>query len=205
MIPSLTRFSNPAETNTDGYFLISGGGYPHLLDKHLPNSAEDVVAAGDYDYFVLGLDADEVSVDYRMGEVKDRIAAGSLSFGNCSVRVVVQNRCVETWLLGNRKVFTRNPTQGKLLDFTRYYSVFYDDPEKMGKPSQFRESHAVFHYQYIKAMLAQRNMRYSKKNPGHVVLAPYLESLQERLSQTPEHLATLRTFLELCEEISLQM
>lgn len=205
LIPTLTPMSNPAEQTDNGYFLISGGGFPHLLDKRLVHSAEDISDAGDYDYFVLALDADEVSVEYRIDEVNNRIAAENLSFGNCRVRLVIQNRCVETWLLGNRRVFSRNPTDEKLAKCTRFYNVFRDDPEEMTKPNDFEESYSVFHYQYLKAMLAQRHMRYSKKNPGEAVKASYLDSLKERLAETPGHLATLRTFLQLCDEISDHM
>lgn len=54
------------------------------------------------------LDADEATREERAQEVKNAIAACSEPLPEVHVRVIVQFRCIETWLLGNRKGFNTN-------------------------------------------------------------------------------------------------
>jgi hypothetical protein len=43
---------------------------------------------------------------------------------------------------------------------------------------------AQFHYEYLKAMLRERNVHYVKRRPVHVVDRVYLEALVERSTKT---------------------
>jgi hypothetical protein len=62
LMPHLTRISTPTEATQDNYFLISGGGYPHLLDKQLGDSVKDIQETGNYNHFIVVLDAEEFTV-----------------------------------------------------------------------------------------------------------------------------------------------
>ena len=201
LLPSLTRIFSPDEAGENSYYLISGGGFPSLLDSHLTNSVRDITDSGNYDYFIIALDADDIAVHDKIEEVTARIAHESMSLGRCELKVVVQNRCIETWLLGNRIVFSRNPTTEALIQCIRFYNVFDNDPELMFKPVAFEESVASFHYEYLRLMLTERNIRYSKKYPKDTLEPYYIEQLKNRLRQTSEHLNSLQDFFDFCTSV----
>ncbi len=137
LIPSLIRVDSPGEANGNCYYLISGGGYPGLLDNHLLNSVLDINDVGNYNYFIIALDSDEVTIDERLEEIDRRITNEKINIGNCEIKIIVQNRCIETWLLGNRNVFQRNPTTRELIEYIKFFNVFTADPELMASPQYF--------------------------------------------------------------------
>jgi hypothetical protein len=69
LIPELAKLKSFDEDCLNGYFIFSGFGYPHLLDEILPDSVEDINNSGDYDYLVLVIDAEELSLEERIEEV----------------------------------------------------------------------------------------------------------------------------------------
>jgi hypothetical protein len=193
LVPSLTRISAPQDPRQNGYYLITGGGFPGLLDNHLENSLADINAAGDYDYFVMALDADELTVPERIDEVNQRLSRPGVVLPNCEIRIAVQNRCVETWLLGNRRVFSRSPTSPDLIGCVRFYDVLNEDPELMERPEDFKGTTAEFHYKYLRDMLAERKVKYSKTRPGGALTRQYLDRLLQRIEESPQHLSTLQS------------
>ena len=51
-LPYLSRVNYPEDAKKNNYYLISGGGYPSILDNHLVDSIRDINAVdGIYDYF----------------------------------------------------------------------------------------------------------------------------------------------------------
>ena len=107
--------------------------------------------------------------------------------------------------MGNRKIFSRYPTTPELLDCIRFYNVFRENPEEMTKPDIFKETNAKFHYVYLKLMLAERNIRYTKEYPRDTAEPYYLVQLQERIEQTPQHLNSFQTFLDFCSQVNQQL
>jgi hypothetical protein len=81
----------------------------------------------------------------------------------CELKIVVQNRCIETWFLGNRKMYAPNPNDEKLIAYSRYYNVKKDDPELMGNYLP-EHTHQDFHLQYLRAMLREKRKTYNKSN-----------------------------------------
>lgn len=202
LIPSLKRIDTPNKADRNCYYLISGGGFPGLLDNHLVDSTQDINDAGNYDYFVIALDSDEVTIDERIEEIKKRIIDENISIGNCELKIIVQNRCIETWLLGNRNVFSRRPTTPELIECIKFYNVFEENPELMSSPSTFQDTISIFHSEYLKLMLAEKNIKYTKKYPKDTLKPYYINGLKNRLTQTPNHLYTLKIFFNFCENIS---
>lgn len=74
LLPHFTRVDYPDMVTKNNYFLISGDGYPRLLDVALQNAVRDVNAAQNYDYLILCLDADEATVAERTAEVESHRA-----------------------------------------------------------------------------------------------------------------------------------
>ena len=200
LLPTLTRVDNYDDVERNNYFLISAAGYPCIIYDGLPTAIEEIRDNGKYNYLVLCLDADEDTISDRQDEIHECIREKKLELGNTALVIMVQNRCIETWFLGNRKVFLRNPQTQPLLDYTRYYDVADKDPENMGKYKGFA-THAKFHEAYLKAIFGARRISYTKRNPGDVLKKEYLEQLQKRIRYKPKQLLTLGHFLKLCDKI----
>ena len=199
LLPNFQRVNIAAQATQQTYYLISSNGYPGLLDVTLPDAIDDILDVNRYDYLVIVLDADEVSVSERRQEVEKRLA--SYTLGRCRPHIVVQNCCLESWLLGNRTVFSRQPANPDLRDCVTFYDVYNDDPELMLKPTPFTGSIAAYHFKYLQLMLKARRIQYNKKDPRDTAEPYYLQQLQERVAQTPTHLHTLQSFLAFCRQV----
>ncbi len=203
LVPALTclEANDPNKITDNQYYLFNGGGYPNILDDMI-NAINDINNINKFTYFVVCLDADEFTVNERIDEIKKRIETEKLNI-SAELVIIVQNRCFETWFLGNTKVYTRNP-QGDFLDYSKYYNVSKSDPELMGKINGFEGSISIFHEKYLEKMLLEKNMRYSKCNPYSVCEEAYLKQLISRTENT-NHLVSLKTFLMFCEQINREI
>ena len=169
------------------------------------NSAKDINNSGAYNYFVIALDSDEVTMSERVQEINKRVIDKRINIGNCKLKIIVQNRCIETWLLGNRNVFTRNPTTQELIEYIRFFDVYKNNPELMNSPTAYQETISTFHYEYLRLMLSEKNIRYTKKRPKDTLKPYYINALKKRLSQTPDHLYTLNCFFNFCNDINIRI
>ena len=203
LLPELTRVQSYDEVNEKNYYLISGEGYPSLYD-FIPPSIEEINLSGKYNYFVLCLDAEENTVAERHAEIYDFFNQEKLALKNAELILIVQNRCLESWLLGNRKIYSRNPQNKPLLDYTKYYDISVNCPENMGKYQNFN-THAQFHGAYLRSLFEAKNITYSKKRPGDVLKPFYLEQLLARIQFQPEQLTTLRQFIDFCNIVKSKL
>jgi len=199
-VPHLRRVSALSQVVADNYFLVSGEGYPSILGDHLPNAIKDVETVGVFDYLVVVLDAEEQSVAERRGEVQRAVQRSRTRLRSARLEILVQNRCLETWLLGNRRMFVRQAGSQELRRYIAHYDVHVHDPEQMPAFQGF-STHAQFHLAYLKAIFGERSMVYSKNNPGHAADASYFEQLRHRVQECPGHLATFASFVSLCERL----
>jgi len=203
LLPELTRVQSYDEVNEKNYYLISGEGDPSLYD-FIPPSIEEINLSGKYNYFVVCLDAEENTVAQRHAEIYDFLNQEKLELKNAEIVLIVQNRCLETWLLGNRKIYSKQPQYQPLLDYTKYYNVSVDCPEKMGKYLDFN-THAQFHGAYLRALFEAKNITYSKKRPGDVLKPFYLEQLLTRIEFQPEQLTTFHHFIDFCNIVKSKL
>ena len=111
--------------------------------------------------------------------------------------MIVQNRCIETWFLGNDVAFAGAPTGEPLRSYVGFHDVRQRDPEAMSRFPGF-DSHASFHLTYLKAFAADKGWTYSKRRPGKVLDKSFLEQLVSRTRARPDQLATFQEFLRLC-------
>jgi hypothetical protein len=203
LLPELTEVRFAFEATKNNYFIFNGNGYPSLLHNHLKNAIAEVNDLASYNYLVVCLDSDENSTAERVLEVQNFISNNNLSLDSTQLRIIVQNKCIETWFLGNRRVYSRQPQSPELRAYNSFYNVKELDPEKMQYPEDFATS-AQFHEAYLSEMLLQKNIRYTKKNPNGVVEKRYLEELIYRNTQT-RHIATFGTFIEFCEKVKSEI
>ncbi|WP_414577982.1 hypothetical protein [Anabaena sp. CCY 9402-a] len=200
LLPELQRVNNYNNVVKNNYYLFSANGYPSIIYDHLPNAIADINANGNYSYLVVCLDAEEVTVEYREKEISECLISQSCTLENTQIVVIVQNRCFETWCLGNKKIYTKNPSDNPLLTYARYYDVSVNCPELMGRYSEF-STHAKFHEAYLKELFRAKNISYSKSNPGDVIKSYYLEELLKRVQNETGHLPSFQTFIQFCNMI----
>ena len=202
LLPELQRVKNPSQAQTNNYYLISGGGYPSLYQE-VEAAVENINISQKYNYLIVCTDADENSVEYMQQEISEFFAENQLFLGKTKLQIVIQNRCMETWFLGNNKIYSRQPQSQRLLEYTRYYDVSRECPELMGKYSH--EFHAEFHEKYLKELFFARSTTYSKTMPGAVQEEYYLKELQSRCQKQANHLPTFQNFIEFCELVRSQL
>lgn len=194
LAPGLRQVKAVSQITADSFFLISGEGYPSLLDIHLPNAIQDVENSGRFDWLVVVLDADEDSGAAREAKVRAAVDQASTPLQSARLAVVVQYRCIETWLLGNRKAFVRNPTDPQLRSYVDHHDCSVLDPEAM-PPYPGWQTQVQFHHAYLKALCNERGVRYSKSQPGDTATRAYLEQLVRRVQDQPDHLCSFQTLL----------
>jgi hypothetical protein len=207
LLPGFDRVKNASKAQSNNYYLITAGGYPAIYDNILEPAIEEINDIKIYDYLVICLDAEENSVDYMQYEVREKVQELSITKNLClektQLKIIIQNRCIETWFLGNGKIYSRQPQSQLLLDYTRYYDVSKECPELMGKYES--DVHAHFHEAYLKELFVAKNMQYSKTKPRDVQEEYYLRELQNRAEKQANHLPTFQNFIEFCTLVRSQL
>lgn len=203
LAPELVEIKTLEDLEENNYYIFNGNGFPSLLHNHLKNSIEDVNENGEFDYLVICLDSDELETNERYEEVMMFIENESLVINRAKFIIIIQNRCIESWMLGNRMVFKANPQSKFLRDYINFFNVRDNDPELMPIFQSF-ETHSQFHYAYLKELLTERNIRYTKNNPNDVVEPHYLTELIDRASTT-NHIRSFKTFLDFCNTIKSEI
>ena len=158
LLPELQRVNNCDDVNEKNYYLISGEGYPSLIYDFIPRAIAEINSNGKYSYFVVCLDAEENTVAELTTEIYNFLNEQKLKLNNAELVLIFQNRCLESWLLGNRKIYSRNPQNKPLLDYTKYYDVSVNCPETMGRYQEFN-THAQFHGAYLRTLFEAKNIR----------------------------------------------
>ena len=201
LLPSYRRINSPEEATSQNYYLISCGGYPGILDNFLRDSVDDVNNSGNFNYLVIIIDTDELTSQEKKQEVHDFIAENQIKIDNCEIVVIPQMVCLETWLLGNTRIYSRNSQESSCSFFANYYDVSKRNPELMSSDPSYQGTIANFHFDYLKAMLRNKNIRYSKSNPQEVGEAHYINELLDRAKKDPDSLQTMKSFFEFTSEI----
>ena len=202
LLPELQKVDNYKDVEQNNYYIFSSYGIPSIYDD-IQNAAEDINKSGKYDCFVVCLDSDAATIAQREEKILRLLEESNIMLKEATLKIIVQNRCIETWFLGNRKVYTRNPQKHlDFIEYSQFYNVSANDPELMDKPDNFKGSISSFHFRYLKSMFAERgNMFYSKSNSSEVQGLSYLTELQDRLNDKPSHLGTFSNFLLFCSKI----
>lgn len=204
LAPHLSQVKYPQDAKNNNYYLLSGKGSPQILTIELEKSVEDINKFGNYDCLVLVIDADEMLAEEKTAEVKQFISDKKIVLNPKSeLHIIAQKYCMETWFLGNRKVYPRNTDNVDFINHAQYYDVSQQDPELMQKPKTFVGSTSIYHELYLRKMLATKNIHYTKSNPKEVGEKYYLDELNKRVNET-SHLSSLKNFFSFCESISTQ-
>jgi len=199
--PHLQQVKDPNKIASNNYFLFSGEGYPSILDVHLGNAIRDIEKVGRFNFLIVALDSDEDSAAAREEAVIAAAENATPALTTATLEVVIQHRCIETWLLANRRIFVRNPENYELRNYIEHYDARQLNPEDMPKPPEFN-THAQFHYAYLRAIFEERKISYTKTRPGEAATAAYLEQIMSRAKDCPDHIKSFSRFLDICRKLS---
>lgn len=200
LAPTYTRIHSAWDVHENNYYIFSAGGIPSIY-THVTNAVLDINEINSkggphYDYLLVCLDTEGENRDYIMQQIEKQLKSEGVSLQNAELVVFEQKICMETWFLGNQNVFKNNPQNPEYLDFIRYYNVGEEDPEAMDNMDENRfATTARFHVRYLKRMLEERNMTYSKNNTVDVQQSAYLQQLIKRYEET-EHIASFGSWYE---------
>lgn len=207
VLPGLREVETIAEMTGDTFYIVSGGGYPQVIER-IRDSLLDVKAHPAIDHLFLCIDSEERGFQETLSEFSAELAhwevATDVRRGNPSftAHVIVQHCCAETWFLGHRTMMRKNPSSSTLLRFRDFYDVRENDPEGMGRMDGYI-TRASFHLAYLKAMLVEQSptLHYSKTNPGTVLDRHYLDALRDRFTSTG-HLASFGRLMSVWERLA---
>ena len=203
LVPELQSVKFFHEVDNNNYYLFNAKGNDSLIKKHLPNAIADIQDNGKYNFFVICIDAEDVGVDYKKQEIYSCLNSQCIDLGNTKLIIIIQNPCIETWCLGNRKIYSPNPQNSPLREYTSYYNVSENCPELMGNYHQ-NNTHAQFHKHYLKEIFKAKGVSDSKQI-STVSEQFYLNELIKRVKNETEHLPTFQTFIQFCNMIKSKL
>ena len=191
LLPDYVQINDAWKVTDNNYYLLSGGGIPSIYD-HIANSVLEInninkQSSNKYDYLVVCIDTEECEKGEEEKIIRQKLAEKRVKLIDAQLVVIEHQVCMESWFLGNRKVFKRNPQNQKLLEYIEFYNVAERNPELMDSiNNEDFTTKAQFHFDYLKKMLAERNVRYSKSNTSEVQKPDYLNELINRCTTTTD-------------------
>lgn len=186
--PVLKQVFQLSDIATDTYFLVSGHGYPSYLSV-VKNAVEDINEKQGFDRLVVAIDSEDASVAEKSQEVQDCIDSIGTAL-DC--RIIVQQKCFESWCLANKKLIQRNPQNLLLREYIAHYNVVERDPALMPSISPDLTS-SQFAFKYLSLAMQEKGIYYSKRNPRYVADSRFFYHLNQRAINT-NHIATLNDF-----------
>jgi hypothetical protein len=219
LLPHLTEVESFDEILQDNYYYVSNMGYP-CCNKVAADAIQDINQVPKYDYLVLFTDADNLTVEEKKDEISKSIdlelEKRPLKFlpDNCKFEIIVQKVCIETWFLGNRNFFVRNPQLNETLkQYIKYFDVSQRNPEELAlefvqDEENTREifgykTKALFHKSYLREIFKERNLSYDHARPKEVQEKYYLDQLINRIEVNADHLLSFKNFIDFCQKIKL--
>lgn len=201
IVPALSKVDSLSQLKGDGFYLISGEGYPRMIDVTLINALKDINENRSITNFWVVMDSEGDDVGHKKQYVMDKINDSGVDISHCKVDIIIQDPCIETWGLGNKIIISKNKVTESFSPYYCHYNVQEKDPELMKVPDRYDGSIAKYHESYLKNMLQLRNATYTKKNPAALMEPTYLEQLISRASDGSNHLNSFLQFYELATEI----
>lgn len=100
--PGLEFVSAIADLIENNFTIISGGGFPGYY-KVIKNSIHDVNQMNNIDYLFICIDSEELSFSEKFREMEEFIEKECPPV-NSRLSLIIQNHCIETWLMGNKRI-----------------------------------------------------------------------------------------------------
>lgn len=209
LLPTLTRAPTLYDMTDNQYVIFSGLGYPRLLGTDATAPSKNVLGqtidmintCQKVDYLLIFLDGDDEGTEKRTEIVTNKINSYRQPL-TCPFMIFVQNKCLETWLLGNRDFFPTQPSSS-FLSFMNHYNVACDDPEQMENDTKraLVSTSSLYHERYLRCMMQEGGYRYSKSRPASIMYTEdFINGLKIRIKET-NHLPSLQTLFNFMEQL----
>ncbi|MDM8525337.1 hypothetical protein QUF80_18355 [Desulfococcaceae bacterium HSG8] len=189
--PELTQVFTIDEVIENNFYLISGNGFPSYYD-YIKDAIDTINSTNNFDKLIIAIDSEDQSRQEKYEEVNAFLADKTCT---AEIRIILQHFCLETWLLGNKRVGPRNPKTQELRTFKEYFDVFTDDPELLPDYPIKSLNRSQFAFLYLKKMLKEKRMNYSKGVPKAICHPRYLEEVKRR-HETSSHINSFGSFLD---------
>lgn len=226
LLPNLAEVNAFDEVVRNNYFYESDMGIPDCYNV-VASAVQEINEHPIYDYLVLFVDADRFEVDERRAEafqfIEERLQDAEKAYEyqnlpiNCQLVVLVQKVCIETWFLGNRTFFVRNPQNNLLREYVKYFDTSNKNPENLAEEFVQNENgtanifgystKALFHEGYLREIFKERlnGIGYKKSRPREVQQETYLMQLIERTIDNPQDLLSFKELLNFCKMIEIKL
>lgn len=143
------------------------------------------------DCLVIVLDADIYgSVEATYEKVVRELQKANID--DIQWEIIVQNKCIETWFLGNREAYPDSYSDA-FAPFADHYNVSKQDPEQM--PGDGEHSIGTYSKVYLKKMLNESKRTYTERRVKDVTMPEYLEGMNNRIQET-EDVASYKAFVD---------
>ena len=209
LVPKLSRARDVKSVTDNHYLVFSGLGYPRVLGTNPDSPSKNVLgqtietlnANNKFDYFLIFLDGDDEGVIKRKNRVYEKIENYHEKL-KCPYFIFVQDKCLETWLLGNRDFFPLEISK-QFRTFVSHYNVYFEDPEVMENNPRYNTTTAsIYHERYLRQMMKECGHFYNKSRPAPVMYTPeFISGLKTRLDQT-DHLRSLLNFFDFMDSLN---
>ena len=203
ILPHFEQVDFASEASKNNFYLFSAGGIPSIY-RHVANAIKDINDGLNYQKLIVCLDGEDIGISARIAELKRAIQKYDVALKTpCQLHIIVQEVCIETWFMGNRDIVARNAQDPWLQSQLNTYNIRLKDPEKLESLDARYNTKAQFHFAYLRAVLQEKNLRYSKSNPRIMAKSSYLEALINRINAT-DHLKSFKVFHNLLSAIKLE-
>ncbi len=192
--PAFKRVFNVSDIKENNYYLFSAGGIPSIYN-HIANAVEDILEINKkgettIDYLIICIDTEEESRDYILEQIRNKLIERKIFSLTFKLEVFEQKVSMESWFLGNRRIFKSNPEDEALRRYICHFNVKENDPELMGNIDTHEFStKAQFHHSYLKRIFSEQHIKYLKNKPTEACKKHYLQRIIERYKETG-HLET---------------
>jgi hypothetical protein len=172
--------------------LISGCGYPQYFDI-IRNSIDDIKKFNVFDKLIIAVDSENCTYEEKFNEINDFLLSTDIPI---PYEIIIQHFCIETWALGNKKIYKRNAESAKLKSYQRIFNVAKYDPELLPANDEEQLNRAQFANKYLNLLLHEKyeHLSYKKGSPKEVGEKYYFEQILKRYENG--HIKSFKKFLD---------
>ena len=198
LIPKIKYIKLEEDFVDNSFKIISSEGYPFLLDT-IKDFFKDVQEDASIDYIFICFDSEEDDYQTKYDLMKRYIKeCPQISAG---IKIIVQHHCLETFLISNRSINISRTSCETLKKYRDFYNVNVNDPEKITSIDE--RTIAQFTYHYLKLLLKEKGLNYSKRNTKDVETRDYFNKIVKRYKDS-KHIQSFGHFYEDMLQISQQ-
>jgi len=105
LCPSLSYVPTLQDLQQSHFTIISGHGYPQYF-KTIQRAFLDIDEANNVSHVLICVDSEDSSYREKIIEMSNFLTRECLRV-NSEIAIIVQNHCIETWLMGNKRLNIR--------------------------------------------------------------------------------------------------